>query len=122
MAQYPKVKCDHCGKNGHVKEKCFEIVDYPAYWETRRTPRRDHRASVEKHDVADGSTSGHVLHGTHTKNPIPPLDNMSGNVHSTHTWIFDSGSSHHITYLPSILHNTIVNPEYTSNLISVIYT
>ncbi|KAI5382896.1 hypothetical protein KIW84_070348 [Lathyrus oleraceus] len=79
--EYPKVKCDHCCKNGHVKEKCFEIVGYPAHWETRRTPRRDHRASVEKCDVVEGSTLGHALHGTRTKNSIPPLDNMSGNVH-----------------------------------------
>lgn len=25
----PKPKCDHCGKIGHVKAKCFELVGYP---------------------------------------------------------------------------------------------
>lgn len=103
--EYPKVKCDHCDKNGHVKEKCFEIVGYTAHWETKRTLRRDHRASVEKHDVVEGSTSAHTLHGTRTKNLVLPLDNMSGNVHATHTWILDSGASHHMKYLQSILHN-----------------
>lgn len=30
---------------------------------------------------------------------------MSDNVHATHTWILDSGASHHMTYLPSLLDN-----------------
>lgn len=25
-----RLKCDHCGKTGHVKAKCFEIVGYSA--------------------------------------------------------------------------------------------
>lgn len=53
---------------------------------------------------------------------------MSGNVHATHTWILDSGSSHHITYLPSILHNIkqlsksfqIITPTGTSTVVDCI--
>ena len=26
----------HCRKNGHTREKCFEIVRYPNWWDTRR--------------------------------------------------------------------------------------
>jgi hypothetical protein len=29
------LKCEHCGKGGHVKAGCFEINGYPANWETR---------------------------------------------------------------------------------------
>ena len=32
-----KPKCDHCGKTGHIKAKCFEIIGYPENWDTRRT-------------------------------------------------------------------------------------
>ncbi|KAI5428438.1 hypothetical protein KIW84_033428 [Lathyrus oleraceus] len=31
-----KLKCDHCRKTRHIKEKCFEIVAYPTTWESRR--------------------------------------------------------------------------------------
>lgn len=34
-----RVKCEHCGKTGHIKAKCFEIVGYPPNWDTRRTQR-----------------------------------------------------------------------------------
>ncbi|KAI5387263.1 hypothetical protein KIW84_073417 [Lathyrus oleraceus] len=36
---HSRLKCDHCGKTGHVKAKCFEIVGYPISWESRRTQR-----------------------------------------------------------------------------------
>lgn len=91
----------------------LEIVGYPAHWELSRTPRRDPNklggshlfAYVDKRDTVEGLTLGYAFHGTHTRNPITHLDNMSGNVNATHTWILDSGVSHHMTYLPSILHN-----------------
>ncbi|CAI8602582.1 unnamed protein product [Vicia faba] len=38
---HSRLNCDHCGKIGYVKEKCFEIVRYPASWESRRTQRRE---------------------------------------------------------------------------------
>lgn len=37
---YSKLKCDHCGKNGYIKSRYFEIVGYPPNWETRRTQPR----------------------------------------------------------------------------------
>ncbi|CAI8611235.1 unnamed protein product [Vicia faba] len=82
--EYPKLKCDHCSKNGHVKDKCLKIVGYPEHWETRRPLRRDHNkhgcsrcsASLDKRDITEGLTLGHTLHGTHTRTPVPPLDIM----------------------------------------------
>lgn len=36
----PKPKCDHCGKLGHIKSKCFELVGYPANWDMRRDTKK----------------------------------------------------------------------------------
>lgn len=45
---HSRLNCDHYGKTGHVKEKCFKIVGYPASWESRRTRRREPNKSREK--------------------------------------------------------------------------
>lgn len=30
--------CDHCGKKGHKKETCFQILGYPDWWEGKKVP------------------------------------------------------------------------------------
>ncbi|KAJ1404983.1 Gag-polypeptide of LTR copia-type [Sesbania bispinosa] len=69
----PRPKCDHCGKIGHEKAKCFELVGYPPNWESRRPKSKysggarlawagynhDHAASVE------GGTSNHAKKNDH---------------------------------------------------------
>nr|KYP54474.1 hypothetical protein KK1_000662 [Cajanus cajan] len=30
----PRPKCDHCGKIGHEKSKCFELIGYPPNWDS----------------------------------------------------------------------------------------
>ncbi|GAU27525.1 hypothetical protein TSUD_147190 [Trifolium subterraneum] len=73
----PKSKCEHCRKSGHVKAGCFEIIGYPANWETRRTQYRQlrqgeqssaHMARVEegiKKENAETSNLGRALYGMH---------------------------------------------------------
>ncbi|KAJ1418269.1 Zinc finger, CCHC-type superfamily [Sesbania bispinosa] len=83
----PKPKCDHCGKIGHEKAKCFEIVGYPPNWESRRPKgkysgearlawagyNQDHATSME------GGTSNHAK-----KND--QLDHMSEWQIKDHLW------------------------------------
>jgi hypothetical protein len=96
--------CDHCGKTGHIKAKCFEIIGYPAHWETRRSQRGNNKlggkvATVQTNqnqrfeDVEMASTS-HALHGMQLKDTEP--SNMAGN--NKIQWILDSGASHHMTH------------------------
>ncbi|KAB5521528.1 hypothetical protein DKX38_025847 [Salix brachista] len=33
-------KCSHCDQNGHTKNKCFELVGYPDWWDHNRDPRK----------------------------------------------------------------------------------
>nr|XP_010909927.1 uncharacterized protein LOC105035912 [Elaeis guineensis] len=48
-----KTKCEHCGKIGHEKTKCWELVGYPADWESRRGGRskKNGGARVTAHAV-----------------------------------------------------------------------
>lgn len=105
----PKPKCDHCGKIGHIKAKCFEIIGYPAHWDTRRTQRRNNRpggkaAAVQadedqRFEDVEVASTGHALHGMRLKNTEPST--MAGNKEIQ--WILDSGASHHMTPLSFIL-------------------
>ncbi|PNX91449.1 hypothetical protein L195_g047580, partial [Trifolium pratense] len=33
-------KCTHCDQTGHVKERCFELVGYPDWWDHSRAPKK----------------------------------------------------------------------------------
>ncbi|GAU27524.1 hypothetical protein TSUD_147180 [Trifolium subterraneum] len=90
----PKSKCEHCRKSGHVKAGCFEIIGYPANWETRRTQYRQlrqgeqssaHMARVEegiKKENAETSNLGRALYGMHKG-----YSNMAGPNLEEEDWI-----------------------------------
>ena len=50
----PKPKCDHCGKVGHPKSKCFELIRYPSNWDARRTNRWNNKSG--------GNFAAHTTH------------------------------------------------------------
>ncbi|KAE9586282.1 putative transcription factor interactor and regulator CCHC(Zn) family [Lupinus albus] len=33
-------KCTQCNQSGHIKNRCFEIVGYPDWWDHNRDPRK----------------------------------------------------------------------------------
>ncbi|KAH0753649.1 hypothetical protein KY290_023919 [Solanum tuberosum] len=33
-------KCTHCDQSGHTKDRCFEIVGYPKWWDHNRDSRK----------------------------------------------------------------------------------
>ncbi|GLU00592.1 hypothetical protein SLE2022_179460 [Rubroshorea leprosula] len=37
-----KPRCDHCKKVGHTKDKCFELIGYPASWQNRGSSFKEH--------------------------------------------------------------------------------
>ncbi|KAJ1381918.1 Zinc finger, CCHC-type [Sesbania bispinosa] len=113
-----KPRCDHCGKVGHVKSKCFELVGYPPNWNTRRPQRgpnrtggqpTTHLAQVnESHKKADNTKDiimGHALCGTYVKRNTEQHETIVGNdkTFEDQQWVLDSGASHHMTPLFSLL-------------------
>lgn len=93
------------------------------------TSKEDHKVQIlhrlKKRDSVEGSTIGHVLHETRTKIQEIHFTNMSGKIHVNHTWIIDSGASHHTTHLPFILQSIkklekpfqIITPIRTTTLV-----
>lgn len=108
------LKCDHCRKTGHVKEKCFEVVGYPASWESRRTQRQEPNKlggqqvvnfaqSAERKECPKATTTRHTLHEVHGKNHANTHENMTDKFEYHFNWILGNGISHHMTSLTSIL-------------------
>ncbi|KAH0672644.1 hypothetical protein KY290_024878 [Solanum tuberosum] len=94
-------KCTHCDQPGHTKDRCFEIVGYPEWWDHNRDSRRRNAskssttAIVEtnaKEDVVGQSTALVATRGNYGK-----ALNSSALV-SNSTWIIDFGATDHMTF------------------------
>lgn len=83
-----KLKCNHCGKIGHIKAKCFEIVGYHPNWDTCRSQRNSSKgigqnaahfacANEEQKGEPEINAAGHALHGIYMRNVH---ESMAGNV------------------------------------------
>ncbi|KAH0635568.1 hypothetical protein KY289_035483 [Solanum tuberosum] len=111
--------CSHCGESGHLKQRCYEIIGYPDWWEFSKKPRKviPNRAVVTtssgtNHPNNDGKIEPRV-------NLAQPgiTDNNNVNVNVTapstnSTWIIDSGASDHMTKDPITIIKTIFSALY----------
>ncbi|CAJ2647751.1 unnamed protein product [Trifolium pratense] len=109
-----KEKCDHCGKTGHLKSGCFEIIGYPPNWDMRRMQRdkgrqaghgtaRSAAAGNQKMEFVE---AGHALHGMRIRNDAVTSEGMTGNDKKTQ-WVLDSDEREAVTDPPrNLFHNT----------------
>ncbi|GAU44486.1 hypothetical protein TSUD_12970 [Trifolium subterraneum] len=107
-----KSKCDHCGKVGHIKAGCFEIIGYPENWGTRRTqcyprdnggqPRAHHAHVTENQKEEKETVQGRALHGSRVMYQ-DSFDVGNDMLCKDNKWILDSGASHHMTPLLSLM-------------------
>ncbi|KAH0730450.1 hypothetical protein KY289_001638 [Solanum tuberosum] len=102
--------CSHCGESEHSKQRCYEIIGYPDWWDFSKKPRK-----VIPNRVVATTTSG--TNQPNNNGKIEPRVNMTQpgitsnnnvNVNVTalstnNTWIIDSGASDHMTKDPSKL-------------------
>ncbi|XP_038678366.1 uncharacterized protein LOC120006034 [Tripterygium wilfordii] len=55
--RFSRNKCAHCGRPGHSKQKCYELIGYPEGWDKTRDSRYNkQRASIA---VTKASTDSH---------------------------------------------------------------
>ncbi|KAB5533857.1 hypothetical protein DKX38_016943 [Salix brachista] len=38
--KYAGLLCGHCGETGHSKQRCYEIIGYPTWWDFSKKPRK----------------------------------------------------------------------------------
>ncbi|KAB5538145.1 hypothetical protein DKX38_015678 [Salix brachista] len=39
-AARPERMCTHCGETGHTKQRCYELIGYPDWWDSSKAPRK----------------------------------------------------------------------------------
>lgn len=61
-----KLVCRHCGKEGHLEEKCFDLIGYPPGWQQRQYGK-------QSFGVARGIKQDSV-HVTSTTGELPTVD------------------------------------------------
>jgi len=86
--------CSYCGETGHSKQRCYEIIGYPEWWDFTKKPRKK---IVRKAMV----TFTQVDQSPPTANVTQPGDVSKAFVFSTtsknSTWIIDTSASDHMT-------------------------
>ncbi|KAK2989713.1 hypothetical protein RJ640_030206 [Escallonia rubra] len=58
-------KCTHCNQNGHTKNRCYELVGYPEWWDHNRDPRKRNSKRTSSTAVVETKTEDDVT-GQHS--------------------------------------------------------
>ena len=84
-----KLTCDHCGRPGHTKEKCFHNPRGQAYKPNYRSSRRNQADTTPKEENSDkGSEKAMVVSAT-------SMEDAFASVIFKNKWIADSGCTSH---------------------------
>ena len=85
--------CSHCGEMGHSKQRCYEIIGYPDWWDFTKKPRKFFRKPLVHLTEADlTQPPTNVTHPGIIEN-----DFAHSIITKNSTWIIDTGASHHMT-------------------------
>jgi hypothetical protein len=101
--------CTHCGETNHSKQRCYEIIGYPEWWDFTKKPRKKIAGKA-------------MVTSTHENESSQPTANVahSGIVGKAHvfsatsknsTWIVDTGASDHMTSDYSQLQSLFPSPQ-----------
>lgn len=84
--------CTHCGEASHSKQKCYEIIGYPEWWDFTKKPRRKPSQPATSNVKTEDSTP--VV--AHTESSS--INGMYNNPNSqNNAWIIDTGATDHMT-------------------------
>ncbi|KAK0597477.1 hypothetical protein LWI29_025705 [Acer saccharum] len=104
------LECTHCGEKGHTKQKCYEVIRYPEWWDFTKRPKKNIAA---KKDAAKSPPSLNVAQsGMKTKGSVLFVNSLNS------TWLIDTGASDDMVNDSSILSSITPSTQtsvYTAN-------
>ncbi|GKB09683.1 putative RNA-directed DNA polymerase [Tanacetum coccineum] len=112
----PVGNCTNCGKDGHNRDGCFELIGYPDWWPGKGKQDKAKLSAAcveaEKSPIAGLSDFQYQQFLKFFRNKeganaeeSGPKANLAGNIDKEGKWIFDSGTTEHITHNDSLLKN-----------------
>ncbi|KAI4348030.1 hypothetical protein L6164_008793 [Bauhinia variegata] len=90
-------KCTHYNQTGHTKDRCYELVGYPEWWDHSRASKKRNPKNIS--NVAEANIGGNALGKGSAF--IATTDTCGKALHisapvSNSTWIIDSGATDHM--------------------------
>ncbi|CAL1372799.1 unnamed protein product [Linum trigynum] len=123
----PRTKCTHCGKTGHLKETCFELIGWPSRDKNGQRERQDKRRRrpneaqprAAKTEVESSPIPGFTMEQLDqlkkllipSKSAEDPSAHMAGMFLDGSEWIIDSGCNEHITRDASVLNGESIDQD-----------
>ncbi|GJU02225.1 putative RNA-directed DNA polymerase [Tanacetum coccineum] len=112
----PVGNCTNCGKDGHNRDGCFELIGYPDWWPGKGKQDKAKLSAAcveaEKSPIAGLSDFQYQQFLKFFRNKegangeeSGPKANLAGNIDKEGKWIFDLGTTEHITHNDSLLKN-----------------
>ena len=90
---YANSKCPLCGVLGHSKQRCFEKIGYPDWWDFTLKPRKNQAKAVITTTKEDQPSNAFNI----------AQSGMGGKLSMNRSWIIDTGASDHMCNDPSLL-------------------
>ncbi|KAI4348031.1 hypothetical protein L6164_008793 [Bauhinia variegata] len=108
-------KCTHYNQTGHTKDRCYELVGYPEWWDHSRASKKRNPKNIS--NVAEANIGGNALGKGSAF--IATTDTCGKALHisapvSNSTWIIDSGATDHMEALADPRWKAAMNEEMSS--------
>ncbi|GKF44972.1 putative RNA-directed DNA polymerase [Tanacetum coccineum] len=98
----PVGNCTNCGKDGHNRDGCFELIGYLDWWPGKG---KQDKAKLSAACVEAEKSLIAGLSDFQYQQFLKFFRNKEGNIDKEGKWIFDSGTTEHITHNDSLLKN-----------------
>ena len=86
--------CTHCGEKGHSRQRCYEIIGYPEWWDFSKKPRK----KIARKAMMTSSEENQPLPNANVAHPgIIGKASVFSVTSKNRTWIINTGASNHMT-------------------------
>ena len=99
--------CSHCSDIDNLKQRCYEIIGYPEWWDFKKKPRKKIARKVIVIST-EGNQSQHTTNIAHSG--IIGKASVFCTTSMYSTWIIDTGASDHMTRDAGQLQFVLLSP------------